>query len=122
MGFATDQAGLAFSESCPLGARFEYRQRDPEGKVLFRVVRDFLEEFLVLARERSPESTFDHPAIAKLERAARKRATADKRRTTNVRLCSNRRLSASADYGGMSNDEVAPDGAWPRGPPTWWTS
>lgn len=55
MGCATDHAGLSFSESSTLGARFEYRQRDPEGKVLFRVVRDYLEDFLGLARERSPE-------------------------------------------------------------------
>jgi hypothetical protein len=62
MGCATNQAGLCFSESSPLGARFEYRQRDPEGKVLFRVVRDFLEDFVELARERSPESkTFIPP-------------------------------------------------------------
>jgi hypothetical protein len=46
MGCATDQAGLAFSASSPLGARFEYRQRDPEGKVLFHVVQDCLEDFV----------------------------------------------------------------------------
>jgi hypothetical protein len=70
MGCATDQAGLAFSESSSLGARFEYRQRDPEGKVLFRVVHPSSLS-LRSSYEGKPEFDFDHPAIAPPKRPRR---------------------------------------------------
>ena len=115
MAGGCDQA-LCFSESSALGAKARYRQRDPEATVLFRVVRDHLEDFLELARQRSPEFEFAHPAVV----CGGGQTTIARDARTGA--CPPTRIQLEGRYGGMNEDEAVRAGAWPSGPHTSWTA